>query len=243
MSDDLAEDISFRYKDLLGDKYTDEEASKKVIEEFESELDDEETTVFWLAFALIQWKLGRLQDEVKARAINIIDNGSDLNRWEEDPKEKKQREKVLLKLRDKLNSPQPKAKKVPKRFVAITDLKKGDVVSYQLLSDEYIILKVIGIIEQWTEDRYPLFEICDWQGKEIPTKEQIIQLPLKEWVWGNGNEKMNKLAIFPDGKRDDPSKRIKVVAEGIETVMDMEAPYTLFTWKEFDEKVKAILSF
>ncbi|WP_028390725.1 hypothetical protein [Bacillus cihuensis] len=243
LSDDIAEDVSFRYKDLLGDNYSNEEASKIVIEEFQNELDDEEITAFWLSFALIQWKLGRLQEQVKNKALQIIDRGTDLERWEEDPKLKKKREAVLLKLKEQLNSPQPKAKKVPMRFVTDTYLKTGDAISYQLLTGDYIILKVIGIIEQWTGDRYPLFEICDWEGKVIPTKEHISQLPLKEWTLGNGNKEMNKLAIFPAGKRDDPTKRIKVVAENVKIKLDMEAPYTLFTWKEFDEKLKRFYHF
>jgi len=81
---------------------------------------------------------------------------------------------------EQLNSPQPQAKKVPKRFVSDTTLKAGDAIGYQLLSGDYIILKVIGIIEEWTGDKYPLFEICDWKGKEIPSKEQINQLDLKK---------------------------------------------------------------
>lgn len=152
LSDDIAEDVNFRYKDLLGDNYSNEEASRIVIEEYLNELDDEEITAFWLSFALIQWKLGRLQEEVKNKALQIIDSGSDLERSEEDPKLKKKRESVLLKLKEQLNSPQPQAKKVPKRFVSETTLKAGDAISYELLSGDYIILKVIGIIEQWTGD-------------------------------------------------------------------------------------------
>ncbi|MGG0277791.1 hypothetical protein [Bacillus rhizoplanae] len=243
LSDDVAEDVSFRYKDLLGDNYSNEEASKIVIEEFQNELDDEEITTFWLSFALIQWKLGRLQEQVKNKALQIIDSGADLEHWEEDPKFKKKREAVLLKLKEQLNSPQPKANKVPKRFVTDTALKAGDAISYQLLSGDYIILKVIGIIEQWTGDKYPLFEICDWQGKVIPSKEQINQLELKKWTWENGNQELKALAIFPAGKRDNPIKRIKVVAERVRIILDMEAPSTLLTWKEFDDELKGFYHF
>lgn len=116
LSDDIAEDVSFRYKDLLGDTYSNEKASRIVIEEFQNELDNDEITVFWLSFALIQWKLGRFQEEVKYKALQIIESGTDLERWEEDPKLKK-REAVLIKLKEQLYSPQPQAKKVPKRFV------------------------------------------------------------------------------------------------------------------------------
>ncbi|MBX9975927.1 hypothetical protein [Cytobacillus firmus] len=245
LSDDIAEEVSFRYKDLLGGNYSNEEASKIVIEGFQNELDEEEITAFWLSFALIQWKLGRLQEEVKSKAIEIIDSGVDLKRWEEDPKLKKKREAVLLKLKEQLNSPQPQTKKVPKRFVTDTFLKASDAISYELLSGNYIILKVIRIVEQWTGDKYPLFEICDWKGNEneIPSKEQINELELKKWTWDNGNQELKTLAIFPAGKRDDPTKRLKVVAEGVRIVFEMEAPSILLTWKEFDEKLNKFYHF
>lgn len=244
LSNDIAEDVSFRYKDLLGENYSNEEASKIVIEEFQTELDDEDITAFWLSFALIQWKLGRIQEEVKVKAIEIIDNGVDLERWEEDPKLMKKREAVLLKLKEQLNSQQSQAKKVPKRFVADTSLKAGDAISYELLSGDFIILKVIRIIEQWTGDKYPLFEICNLKGKDnIPSKKQIDELELKKWTWDIGKQELSALAIFPAGKRDNPIKRLKVVAEGVRIVLDMESPYTLLTLKEFDDKLKKFYHF
>jgi hypothetical protein len=235
LSDDIAKDIQLIYKDLLGNEYSNEEASRVVIDEYQTELDDEEILVFWLAFAYIQWKLGRLQDNVKHEALQIIESGADLARWEEEPTLQRKREVVLNKLREQLHSPQPQAKKIPKRFIANTSLKAGDAVSYKLVSGKYIILKVIEIIEEWYGDRYPLFEICDWEGKEIPSKEQIDQLDLKKRIYEDGKQEIIKLAIYPSGKRDNPEKRIQVVAEDVNVVLDIEPPYDLICWKEFDE--------
>ncbi|AFQ17266.1 MULTISPECIES: hypothetical protein [Bacillus cereus group] len=235
LSDDIAKDIQLIYKDLLGNEYSNEEASRVVIDEYQTELDDEEILVFWLAFAYIQWKLGRLQDNVKHEALQIIESGADLARWEEEPTLQRKREVVLNKLREQLHSPQPQAKKIPKRFIANTSLKAGDAVSYELVSGKYIILKVIEIIEEWYGDRYPLFEICDWEGKEIPSKEQIDQLDLKKRIYEDGKQEIIKLAIYPSGKRDNPEKRIQVVAEDVNVVLDIEPPYDLICWKEFDE--------
>ncbi|GAB6444358.1 hypothetical protein bcgnr5390_35490 [Bacillus luti] len=235
LSDDIAKDIQLIYKDLLGNEYSNEEASRIVIEEYQTELDDEEILVFWLAFAYIQWKLGRLQENVKQEALQIIEGGEDLARWKAEPKLQRKREVVLNKLREQLHSPQPQAKKVPKRFIANTSLKAGDAVSYKLVSGNYIILKVIEIIEQWYGDRYPLFEICDWEGKEIPSKEQIDQLDLKKRIYEDGEQEIIKLAIYPSGKRDNPEKRIQVVAEDVNVVLDIEPPYDLICWKEFDD--------
>jgi hypothetical protein len=235
LSDDIAKDIQLIYKDLLGNEYSNEEASRIVIEEYQTELDDEEIIVFWLAFACIQWKLGRLQENVKLEALQIIESGADLSRWEDEPKLQRKREVVLNKLREQLHSPQPQAKKVPKGFIANTSLKAGDAVSYELVSGNYIILKVIEIIEEWYGDRYPLFEMCDWEGKEIPSKEQIDQLDLKNRIYEDGKQEIIKLAIYSSGKRDTPAKRIQVVAEDINVVLDIEPPYDLICWKAFDD--------
>ncbi|MDM5425863.1 hypothetical protein [Bacillus mycoides] len=235
LSDNIAKDIQLIYKDLLGNEYSNEEASRIVIEEYQTELDDEEIIVFWLAFACIQWKLGRLQENVKLEALQIIESGADLSRWEDEPKLQRKREVVLNKLREQLHSPQPQAKKVPKRFIANTSLKAGDAVSYELVSGNYIILKVIEIIEEWYGDRYPLFEMCDWEGKEIPSKEQIDQLDLKKRIYEDGKQEIIKLAIYSSGKRDTPAKRIQVVAEDINVVLDIEPPYDLICWKAFDD--------
>lgn len=238
LSNDFAGDISFQYKDLLGDNHSAEHASRQVIEEFLSELESDEHTAFWLSFALLQWKAGRLQEEVKNKALEIVDSGSDLEQWAEDPKLMKKRKAVLVKLKDQLQSPQPQAKKVPKRFITDTPFKTGEAVSYQLLSGDYIILKVVDIIEQWTGDRYPLFDICDWQGKEIPSKAEIDELQPKPRMWESGEQELNRVGIFPAGKRDDPSKRLQVVARDVTIAEDQQASTVLLTWKSLDGNLK-----
>ncbi|WP_100401316.1 hypothetical protein [Bacillus sp. FJAT-42315] len=77
--------------------------------------------------------------------------------------------------------------------------------------------------------------MCDWKGKDIPSKERINQLELKKWTWENGKQELKRLAIFPAGKRDDPTTRMRIVAEGVHLILDLEEPYTLLTWKEFDD--------
>lgn len=65
--------------------------------------------VVWLALAFCEWKKGRLSERVKKRAIEIIDSGEDLQHWKESsaPKECRQREKELQKLKARLESPMP----------------------------------------------------------------------------------------------------------------------------------------
>lgn len=44
-----------------------------------------------------------------------------------------------------------------------------------------------------------------------------------------------KIAILPKGKRDDPTKRIRLVAEDVRIASNMEPPYVVAVCKEVDK--------
>src|SRR4051812_21584541 len=81
-SDDFACDVRDEYRALLEDQVPDAEATRQIIAA-NPDLDVDEKPVFWLALAATQWRVGRLEDEVRARALDVIDSGRDLTRWEE----------------------------------------------------------------------------------------------------------------------------------------------------------------
>ncbi len=65
-SDDLAADIRGDFRELIGDWLTPSEATDRLKAEYASSLDDpNEMPVFWIALALAQWKLGRLDEFTK----------------------------------------------------------------------------------------------------------------------------------------------------------------------------------
>jgi hypothetical protein len=153
-SDDLASDIKSEFRNKIGIGKTSIEATKELLKDYSSEInDDDESSVFWLALASTQWSLGRLLDDVKKNALEIIENGKDLERWKDDEKEFKKRKTVLNKLKDQLLSEQSKPKKVSKPFIRETQMEKGDIVSYQLKNNKFIILKVIEIRQDQSGDR------------------------------------------------------------------------------------------
>lgn len=62
--------------------------------------DRDESDVFWLALAATQWKHGRLEEDVKAKALRVIASGHNLRRWTADnPEEAMKRAAVLEKLK------------------------------------------------------------------------------------------------------------------------------------------------
>jgi hypothetical protein len=81
-SDDTTSDIRSDYREMLEDQVPDEEATRRVIEAY-GDLGADEEHLLWLALAAPQTQLGRLDAEVKARALDVIDSGRGLDTWEE----------------------------------------------------------------------------------------------------------------------------------------------------------------
>ena len=98
-SDDLAVGIREEWRDYIGDGLTPEEATRQILADYaDAAADQDEAGVVWLALAVSQWRTGRLVPEVLARAIEIIDSGSDLRRWQsEDARQHRARARVLAK--------------------------------------------------------------------------------------------------------------------------------------------------
>ena len=105
--DDLALDIKEDYIEKLKSGKTNEEALKEILEMYEESIkDEEEGPIFWLVLADTMWKVGRLTKEVKEKAIQEIERGTNLKYWEEEGTkgEYRTRERELQKLKEKLNS-------------------------------------------------------------------------------------------------------------------------------------------
>ena len=81
----------------------DDEAARRVVDAFVDDLGDEEY-LLWLALAATQWQVGRLQPEIRDRALDIIDSGRALEQWTEEATRSAvaQRRAALAKLRERL---------------------------------------------------------------------------------------------------------------------------------------------
>ena len=136
--DDLSEDIKFDFQNLISDGYSLEKATSILISKYVPSLRKYEENVFWIALAAIQWEMGRLEPLVKEKAINIIDNKSDLKRWWREPELKEKREKVLKNLKEKLLSPTPEPKKTKKEMILKIDLAQLQKLCNRTLMTMYI---------------------------------------------------------------------------------------------------------
>lgn len=231
--DDTTCDIKDDYITYLQIGMTNEEATKKVIEEndwcFE---DEEEGALLWFALADTQWKYGRLLDEVKEKAIECIDSGIDLEKWkEEDEKLCEKRKKVLEALKEKLNSEQPPEKKVTKMKFFRAHWKVGDILLYQILNKEleghkwykkYILLKVVGnqklYVGSLPRDVYyheeDIISLYNWIGNKKPDIETIKRLQiimLDEFMDGDNKEIEKYIGVFHPTKKELKKLNIEVL--------------------------------
>ncbi|MFO0942159.1 MAG: hypothetical protein U0930_15590 [Pirellulales bacterium] len=111
-SDDLAADLREDFREFIRDGLSSSQAMQRLMIEYAASLNDpEEMPVFWIALALSQWKLGRLEERTQQMALKIIDEGADIERWD-DPKDRANRQMVLDKTRIQLLSEPPAARPV-----------------------------------------------------------------------------------------------------------------------------------
>ncbi|MCR5383719.1 MAG: hypothetical protein K6E72_03645 [Saccharofermentans sp.] len=133
---DVALDVKEEFKAELLLGKSDEEALKSVLElcrDFVNDMDDQYD--FWFAIASYSYELGRLLPEVKDKAISLIDDGGDLERWE--GREKTKREAVLKELKAKLLSEQPPRKEFKPLKKKVSPLAVNDIYYFQLNDERF----------------------------------------------------------------------------------------------------------
>jgi len=244
-SDDLASDIKSEFRDKIGFGKTSIEATEELLNDYSEEIkDSDESSVFWLSLALTQWNIGRLLENVKEKALEVIENGQDLDKWKDDEKSFKKRKLILEKLKEQLQSEQPKQKKIAKPFIRETIMEEGDLISYKLKNDKFIILRVIEINQDKCGDRYPFIEILDFYENEIPELRELEKLNIKNLDKDGGIddgfikiEPSRQFNISSWGKRDsEPLNRLKVLSKKTK-VKSRKGTSPMFWWRNFDNQV------
>lgn len=231
--DDTACDVRDEYVDHLRYGLSGKQATTQMIADWSGELaDSDDGPVFWLALAATQWKYGRLEPRVKAKALAVIRKKLDLPRWEEsDPKTVKAREKVLDRLRVQLESEQPPEKKVrvvapPKPLAKVERFwKQNQIVAFRHEAGFWYLF-----ITQRTEvheyaGHLPYFELLEWRGKALPTAEEIADIPTTGFTFTVG---------FYRVKRP-PADRLQFLDVKREPTHRGFVSYSIADWKTIDE--------
>jgi hypothetical protein len=231
-SDDLAADLRGEFRDLIGEGLSSSQAVDKLLGEYASSVeDDDEKSVFWIALASTQWRLGRLEERTKKEALRLIATGEDLKRWD-DSTGRKKRAAVLEKVREQLLSPQPPAKRVPRTVKGANNWSVGELVGLQLKSGRWSLLRVIGHHED-KGGRHAVCELLDWVGDEFPSVEQVAKLPIKREPNMRGISQFG----FQDPIKSKDQARVKRL--GIHSRPAQECGgYTFLVWPNVDRLLK-----
>lgn len=179
-SDDTAADVRSTYREALEDGLDDAAAAGTVLTAFKEALDDaDDGPVVWLALAAAQSNVGRLTENAKTKAIEVIDSGADLRRWDTaDAKTTAKRRTVLAKLRDQLTGDQPAAKRIRRPSRPVTSLTPGDLLAYRAESGRLHLLAVRAL----HETRYfiaPAVQLLDFDGTELPDPKKLAHLQVR----------------------------------------------------------------
>lgn len=190
-SNDITCDVKDAYVQFLKEQFSNEEAYKKTLKEFECLFETEEEPLFWYALADTQWNLGRLMPEVKEVALNFLNQRGGSSLWDDDPKCVMKWERTLQKLKGKIEAPMPPEKKIKKPVLFATNpWNVGDVYAYQFhtekaakhgLSGKYILFQKLGESEYFKDTVYSIVQVFDRVFDVIPeldVLEGVRMLPL-----------------------------------------------------------------
>jgi hypothetical protein len=189
----LACDVRDEWRGLVADGVSPDEATSRIVSSYSASLaDPDDRGVVVLALAVTQWKTGRLVESVRDAALEVIDSGTDLARW--DPgAPRKAREKALAKARVELLSPQPPARKIAKRRLSETPFAPGDVISYEHESGQ----RFLFWIRRNQRDRggeYSQAEVLALISRDVPGIQDAIRLPtLTVWSAPRENDRARQV--------------------------------------------------
>lgn len=187
---DVSDDVKTDYKNRLKIGRSDEEALEEILAEYSDILEeDEDKFDFWFGLASVMSDLGRLTEETKNTALELIDSGGDLFRFEDNKSDLKKRKAALEELRGKLLGEQPERKKIPVAKAFTCPWKPNDVFVYKLdrecynnkpYFNKYIVMLVDEIVKYDVElplgDMLPVtcLKLCE---KRPVSAEDIERAP------------------------------------------------------------------
>ena len=150
---DTAQDLKKEYQAAFF--YNDVETALAKIDDYirrdgYDESDEEEWCDYYYSLADFMWKHGILTDEVRERAVEMIDSGFGLELWEEaGAKTLEKRKSILVEFRKKLLSPQPPKKKITIKLYLNPIFETGDLVAIQLQTTDKHYMAKSNFTEQF----------------------------------------------------------------------------------------------
>lgn len=137
-SNDTAQDLLNEYKAAF--YYYDVDTAVKMIDQYVrtmfDETDEEEYAAYYYSLAEFMWKKGILTDDIKDRAVKMVDSDFGMALWTaEGGSTEKERRKALAKFRDTITSPQCAPKKIKIDYYMNDIFEDGEYVAFKLKTE------------------------------------------------------------------------------------------------------------
>lgn len=243
-SNDVALDVRSDYKDALSFGKTNETATAEIIEKYKDLFGTEDEALFWFAFADTQWNYGRLQLEVKQKALFFIENDTE-DRWET-KKDRSAWKETLRKLKEKLLSEQPPQKAIKLYHSFQCEWLLGDVFAYCFESEysktngfyhNYVIFRKVSENHDWPDAVIPVVQVYKWIGNTIPSLQDISHYELLEMVYPPihisdiKENRVYNLKLSINSKRSIPYKRLTYLGNiGGEDLIPYPGPHYYYSY-------------
>lgn len=195
---DDAGDVREEFRDLIAAGKSADEATAGLVESYGAADVDLEDHDFWLALAATQHSLGHVGTGVIERAVAIIDDPEELERW--DPSDARRRRAALKKLRSRLQKKPRSPKRLRARRGVDTALEEGQHLLFDT-GTRVLLLRVLGVSTD-KGGRYPFVMLLDWDATEA-SLEQAHRLPGRLDP-GKNRREGERMGIKLIGEPDDP---------------------------------------
>lgn len=232
--DDVGADVRGRYRELVADGLSGDAATDALVTEWDDALlDPDEAAAFWLALADTQWKVGRLEDRVRDRALGLIATGEDLARFTHDRRLHGRRASVLADLDARLRSPQRAPTRLRKPFRSVSPVAVGDVFWFEMPGDRRVLLRCVAVSGD-ERDNHPTVEVLDHDGADDPRDWDSL-VARKPAAYPNGTRRTDLVMLVRDARDPDPADRIRIVAAGTTVARRRTLPATIVSWVELPD--------
>jgi hypothetical protein len=246
-ADDFAADIRSEWREAIEDGVDPAVATARLVARYgEPTSEPDEDAGFWIALAAAQVQTGRLQPEVKARAVQVIDAGGDLGRWADAGSAQiARRTRTLAGLRAAILGDQPLPTVLRRPKPIASPAGPGDLIAIRGKGghgrEAYFI--VIGTADAWPRgSTAPELVGLDWDKSRRPSVAEARAAPLIRSI----RDQRSLIEVYhvqgPSRGPNAFSKVASVIASGIErpdapTPTERVQIYTL--WRNLARMVDA----
>jgi hypothetical protein len=205
--DDTGHDVRAEAKELMAQGLSPDDVTSTLAARWADVLGDEDVyCAFYLALADTQCRLGRVDPAVRRTALDLIDSGRDLRRWEYSRAFSARRKGILSQLGARLAAPPVVERKVRVPRAFRTSLAVGDVLVHTAENGERFLFHVIGLSENGGH-LGALLQILDWDWTKQLSPDAVAQVgPAKP-----AGHLVNRIHLAPFRGTDMPKKQTRLL--------------------------------